>query len=197
LAVIIPAAQDEEKRVHATVNYAAGIWIALLLAIAPVHSQTAQEWNDHAAKDGSFAFSMPGQPQEATTTGTNYGGPSETLYYTTKTAKITFLFAGRTRYHAGAKFSPRSELESNRDNFLRARKGKLIAERFFNFIRGPGDVLEAIDVTIEADGVQFRQIYVVDGLTAFGLIIGTRKDANADADVGFFVNSLKIGGAKG
>lgn len=187
---------------HAYVSYAAGICIAFLLALAPAHSQqvaqqNAQQWIDRAAKDGSFAFSMPGQPQEATTTGTNYDGPSETLYYTAKTGKIAFLFAGRTRYHAGAKFSPKAELESNRDNFLRARKGKLIEERFFNFVRGPGDVLEAIDVTIEADGVEFRQIYVVDGITAYGLIVGTKKGANAEADVSFFINSLKIGGAKG
>lgn len=167
---------------------AAALFIALLAAGTPAR---AQQWADFTASDGSFTVSMPGKPEEKRETGTHYNLPSQSLFYTAKSSKVFFVFAARTDYHPDAVFTARSELEDNRNNFADGVKGKVISERFFKFVRGPDDVLDALDVTTENDNGVFRQLYVVAGNRVYGLIAGARR-GEGQADVSAFLNSLRI-----
>lgn len=169
---------------------AAGLLLAVVLSVFPGAAQNSQ-WQDFTSADGTFTFSMPAKPQETKQPGTNYNRPSETLFYTSKSTEIFFLFAGRTNYHPEAQFTNRSELQDNRDNFAKATKSKVISERFFSWVRGPGDALDALDVTIENNKGTFRQLYVVEGKRVYGLIAGTKR-GEGTADVSHFFNSLKI-----
>lgn len=134
---------------------------------------------------------MPASAQEEKRPGINYNLPSDTVFYVAKTDRIGFLFAARTKYHPDAKFEPRSELQGNADNFSKAIAGKLVSQRFFSWSNPEGGTYDAYESNISSDRGTFRQLYVIDGQTVYGLISGPQKSDN-EADIGRFLSTLKI-----
>jgi hypothetical protein len=168
-------------RIHALVLFA---------AFALTGGAQAQ-WQEYTSADGDFAFSMPGKPQEQRQTGTHYNLPSQSLLYVAKTSSIPFVFAGRTKYHNDANVPLRGELQANADNFAKAVNGKLISQRFFTWTNVGGATYEAHESTIEAERGSFRQLYVIDGKTVYGVIAGPKSSAN-EAEIDRFFGTLRI-----
>ena len=164
---------------------------ALVLAGLFALTVSAQaQWQDFKSADGDFSFSMPAKPQEQRQTGTHYNLPSQSLFYTVKTPRIAFMFAGRTAYHKDANVPARSELQDNANNFAKAINAKLISQRFFTWSAG-GASYEAHESTIDGDRGTFRQIYVIDGKTVYGVIAGPKSGDN-EADIDRFFGTLRI-----
>lgn len=164
-----------------------------VLALATFGSSTSAQaqWQEYTSADGDYAFSMPAKPQEQRQDGTHYNLPSQSLLYVAKTSSIPFLFAGRTKYHNDANVPVRGELQANADNFSKAVNGKLISQRFFTWTNVGGATYEAHESTIEAERGSFRQLYVIDGKTVYGVIAGPKSSAN-EAEIDRFFGTLRI-----
>ena len=167
-------------------------YVLILFAFAAPITGAQAQWQEYTSADGDFAFSMPAKPQEQRQTGTHYKLPSQSLLYVAKTANIPFIFAGRTRYHDDANVPAQSELQANADNFAKAINGKLISQRFFKWSGAGSSVsYEAHESTVESERGTFRQIYVIDGKTVYGVIAGPKSSAN-EADIDRFFGTLRV-----
>ena len=165
---------------------------ALVLFVTAALGGGAQaQWQEYTSADGDFSFSMPAKPDEQRQTGTHYNLPSQSILYVAKTQSIPFIFAGRTRYHNDANVPAQSELQSNAENFAKAINGKLISQRFFKWSGAGGASYEAHESTIDGDRGTFRQMYVIDGKSVYGVIAGPKTSAN-EADIDRFFQTLRI-----
>lgn len=163
----------------------------VLFAVMVVGGSAQAQWQEYISADGDFSFSMPTKPEEKRQTGTHYNLPSQSLLYTTKTQRIPFVFAGRTRYHNDADVPARGELQSNADNFAKAINGKLISQRFFTWSSAGSNSYEAHESTVDSDRGTFRQMYVIDGKTVYGVIAGPKTSHN-EADIDRFFGTLRV-----
>jgi hypothetical protein len=162
----------------------------LLVGMVSGPGNADAQWQEFNAADGSYSFSMPQKPEENERQAEGYGFPSHTLFYVTNTREIRFIFAGRTKYHADAKVPVRSELEANANNFAKAMKGKLSAERFFTWTLD-GRSYDAFESFAESQGGRFRQLYIIDGNVVYAVIAGPETDNNKAA-IGRFISSLRL-----
>lgn len=169
------------------------IWLYALIPLAwlALAGVAPAQWQEIAAADGSFSFQMPLKPKEQRLTGKHYNLPSDSLTYSTNTQRVGFLFAGRTNYHPDAKVPAREELRANAENFAKSLGGRLISQRFFSWARGPGDDLQAHESTLDSDRGTFRQLYVIDRNSVYGVIAGPKAGDN-EADIERFFASLRI-----
>lgn len=174
-----------------------GFWALPLPGIAqvpggvPAPSQTVAQWQQITSADGDFAFAMPEKPSEQRTSGTHYNLPSQSLFYVARTAKVPFFFAGRTAYHRDAALTARSELQQNTDNFAKSINGSLVSQRFFSRVDQGGKSYEAQESTIKAPNGTFRQLYLMDGKSVYGVIAGP-VDPQNEADIDRFFNTLRV-----
>lgn len=164
-------------------------FFALLLVVPQSSAQT--RWQETTASDGSFSFAVPATPKEERRSGVHYDLPSESLIFIAKTPRLAFIFAGRTKYHENAAVPARGELQANADNFAKSVDGKLTTQRFFTWSGSGGDSLEAHESIIAGDRGTFRQLYVIDGKTVYGVIAGPLNPDN-EADIDRFFGTLKI-----
>jgi hypothetical protein len=165
---------------------------ALLVLVVTALPYGAQaQWQEYTSADGDFSFSMSAKPQEERKAGTHYNLPSESLLYVSRARNIGFVFAGRTRYHADARIVSKDELQANADNFSKAINGKLISQRFFTWSGSGGASYEAHESTIDSERGTFRQLYVIDGKTVYGVIAGPKNSDN-EAEIDRFFSSLRV-----
>ncbi len=161
-----------------------------MLSLSAV-AQTPSGWQEIAGPDGSFSFSMPIKPQQERRNSEAYGLPAESVIYLLSNPPRSVLLAVQSKYHADAKFNSKDELEANAANFAVQAKGKTISSRLFDWERGPGDVLKAIEATAENGSHIFLQLYVLQGKTVFGVIGAHQKGASSD-EASAFIKSLRI-----
>ncbi len=163
---------------------------ALFATAVPGGAQS--RWQEVTASDGSFSFSMPARPKEESRTGTHYHYPSQSLIYVSSVPGLQFIFAGRTHYHRDAKLSTQDELQANASNFAKSINGNLISQRFFTWSGDGSASYEAHESTVDSAKGTFRQLYVMDGKTVYGVIAGPKSGEN-EVDIDRFFASLRLG----
>ncbi len=127
--------------------------IAAMLSLSAV-AQTPSGWQEITGPDGSFSFAMPDKPEQQKRNSESYGLPAESVLYLLKNPPKSVLLAVQSKYHADAKFNPKNELEANVANFVAQVRGKTVSSRLFDWERGPGDVLKAIEATAD-NGIRY------------------------------------------
>jgi len=169
-----------------------GALVLLMLCCFSATRIAQRDWHEITPYDNSFSFRVPEKVAPQRKEGNHYGLHFETISYSTTVQGAGHIFiAIRTRFHDHAKLAPAKEMQETAERFVARLKGKIAKQKEFNWTRGEGDVMPALEVTAEVSYGTFRNIYVMDGRYLFEMIAGPAKPENA-ADIDRFFASLKI-----
>ena len=160
---------------------------ATLTIVAQEHSrQPTDTWVKFNSELGRFTVMLPRNPSEKTDTVRSSGVPYTTHLFSVRSMKTVFL-VGWVDYDPGFKFGAQSELNANRDNFVREIKATLLSSNNTRI-----DGYQSLEFTAEtADTIYRSRVYIV-GRRPYQLIAGTVKGTDDSASVTRFFDSFKI-----
>lgn len=143
-------------------------------------------WVTLNSEDGNFSILMPELARDQSETNPSPNGPYTTHLFRAKTARSMFL-VGWVDYAPDFNFVVQSELQANRDNFVKGLKATLITTTKITMDGHPG--LEFTAETPEA--IYKSRVYVV-GRRPYQLIVGTTKGQDDSDNVSRFFDSFQL-----
>lgn len=188
------------------------LWVILLITVALTFSSSAQEhtkrppkpppnttsaptdatnanrggWAPFTSDKGRFSVLLPGTPEEKVETKQTNHGPYTTHLLILRQPPNVFL-VGWVDYDPSFNFNRHTELEMNRDNFLKGVEAKLLTNRFLMI-----DNYQALEFTAEtAQRIFTSRVYIV-GRRPYQIVIGSPKGVNDSVNVDRFFNSFKV-----
>ena len=142
-------------------------------------------WVTFNSEMGRFSVVMPEIPNDKTETVQSEHGPYTTHLFVVR-EKSVFLI-GWVDYDPNFNFNPTSELDANRDNFVKGVKATLINSRSVTL-----DGYQALEFTAEtADTIFKSRVYMV-GRRPYQLVAGTSKGFDDSRNVSRFFESFKV-----
>jgi len=143
-------------------------------------------WTKFTSQEGRFSVLMPGTPKYTVETTPSDHGPYTTHLLTLRAPRNVFLI-GWVDYDPSFNFNLQSELEMNRDNFVRGVKARLLETRSTTI-----DGYRAIEFTAEAPLRIFKSRVYMVGRRPYQIVIGSPKGEDDSADVDRFFKSFKV-----
>ena len=143
-------------------------------------------WVKFTSDTGHFSVLMPSAPQEQTETTQSEHGPYTTHLFIVKDTENVYLI-GWVDYDPSFNFNRQSELDANRDNFVKGIKATLTSTRTLTL-----DGYQAIEFSAEANERVFRSRVYMVGRRPYQIVIGVPKDNEDPAVVNRFFNSFKV-----
>ena len=134
---------------------------------------------------GRFTVLMPEIPPDKTETVQSEHGPYTTHLFVVR-EKSVFLI-GWVDYDPGFNFNATSELDANRDNFIKGVKATLINSRNLT-LQG----YQALEFTAETADTIFRSRVYMVGRRPYQLVAGTAKGLDDSQKVNSFFESFKV-----
>jgi hypothetical protein len=169
------------------------LWFAGLLIVFAVLSAQSQEpaqqpleWIRFDSRVGQFTVLLPQMPEEKIEIVQSNAGPYTSHLFTAK-AKSTMFVVGWVDYDQKFKFGSQSELNANRDNFIKGVKGKLLSSNNATF-----DGYQSLDFTAETSDTIYKSRVFIVGRRPYQLIVGTTKGVDDSAITARFFESFKI-----
>lgn len=166
----------------------AGLFIVFAILIAQSQEPTPQqrEWIRFDSRVGQFTVMLPQMPEEQIEIVQSNAGPYTSHLFTAK-AKSTKFVVGWVDYDQKFKFGAQSELNANRDNFIKGIKGKLLSSNNATF-----DGYQSLDFTAETSDTIYKSRVFIVGRRPYQLIAGTTKGVDDSAITARFFESFKI-----
>ena len=159
---------------------------AVLLVLCAVATPVfAQSWTDVCSNEGRFCVLFPKTPTEKTDTSNN-----STTHLFILTDQRHILMMGYTNYQDPVDLE--GELQANRDNFLKAAHGTLVASRRTQFERAAGDWLPALEFSANIPDYSVRSLVIMDEQRVYMLAAATSINSNDFTTSERFLNSLRL-----
>ena len=152
----------------------------------PVAVTEASGWVQFASDSGRFSVLMPEAPTDKAETTQSEHGPYTTHLFIVRDATNVYLI-GWVDYDPNFNFNRQSEMEANRDNFVKGISAKLVSSRALKLDGFP--VLEFSAET--ADRIFKSRVYMV-GRRPYQIVIGSPKDLDESVSLNRFFNSFKV-----
>lgn len=152
----------------------------------PAAPVKAGSWVTLNSEDGNFSVLMPELVKDQSETNSSPNGPYTTHLFRAKTTRGMFL-VGWVDYARDFNFVVQSELQANRDNFVKGLKATLVSTTKITMNGHPG--LEFTAETPEA--IYKSRVYVI-GRRPYQLIAGTLKGQDDSYNVARFFDSFQI-----
>jgi hypothetical protein len=171
------------------------LFLAAFTCIAQEHSKPATSpaptantggWVRLNSEEGRFSVLLPELAKDQTETTQSTNGPYTTHLFISKTAKGLFL-VGWVDYDPNFNFGVQSELEANRDNFVKGVKATLTNTSKISFNGHPG-----LEFTAETSEVIFKSRVYIIGRRPYQLIAGTYKGQDDSYNVARFFESFQV-----
>jgi hypothetical protein len=143
-------------------------------------------WVKFTSDAGHFSVLMPVAPEETSETTPSEHGPYTTHLFIAKDPQNVYLI-GWVDYDPSFNFNRQSELDANRDNFVKGVKATLTATRSLMV-----DGYQAIEFSAETDSRVFRSRVYMVGRRPYQIVVGVPKDSEDVASVNRFFNSFKV-----
>jgi hypothetical protein len=129
---------------------------------------------------------MPGKPSDSSKTVDSVPGPYTTRLFVLRNGSDVFV-VGWVDYDPRFNFERQTELEANRDNFVKNLNATLLDTRNVKI-----DGFQAIEFTAETeDRIFHSRVYMV-GRRPYQIIIGSPKNLDDSVKVNKFFNSFKV-----
>jgi hypothetical protein len=169
-------------------------WFVGVVLIAATMTVAAQEhspeprdsWVRFNSQLGRFTVMLPQTPTEKTETVRDTIGPYTTHLFTVRSENSVFVI-GWVDYDPGFNFGVQSELNANRDNFIKGVKGTLVNSNNITI-----DGYQSIEFTAETTETIYRSRVYMVGRRPYQLIAGTLKGFDGSANVTRFFDSFKV-----
>ena len=152
----------------------------------PTKLMDTSGWVKFTSDEGHFSVLMPEIPTDKTETVQSEHGPYTTHLFIVRDPISVYLI-GWVDYHPEFNFNRQSELEANRDNFVKGIEAKLLTTRATII-----DGYSAIEFTAETDDRVFKSRVYMVGRRPYQIVIGSPKGQDDTASVTRFFNSFKI-----
>jgi len=168
------------------------LWSVGLLLVASLIAQSQElasqprEWVRFDSRVGQFTMLLPQMPSEKIEIVASTGGPYTSHVFSVKANNTTFL-VGWVDYNEKFKFGSQSELNANRDNFIKEIKGKLVSSNNTTF-----DGYQGLEFVAETGDTVYKSRVVIVGRRPYQLIAGTTKGVDDSANTMRFFESFKI-----
>ena len=143
-------------------------------------------WVRFTSDTGHFSILMPEAPKEQTETTQSEHGPYTTHLFVVRDTTNVYLI-GYVDYDPSFNFNRQSELDANRDNFVKGIKATLTASRTLTL-----DGYPALEFSAETADRLFRSRVYIVGRRPYQIVIGVPKDNEDPAAVNRFFNSFKV-----
>lgn len=154
--------------------------------ITPNNNVRADGWVPFNSVDGNFNVLLPDTPTEKTETTQSEHGPYTTHLFIVRGDPNVFLI-GWVDYDPSFNFNRTSELEANRDNFVKGINATLRTTRSLTL-----DGYQAIEFKADtADRTFFSRVYMV-GRRPYQIVIGVPKGGEESSDTTKFFGSFKV-----
>src|ERR1051325_1669755 len=135
---------------------------------------------------GHFSVLMPEIPSDKTETVNSEHGPYTTHLFVVRDTTNVYLI-GWVDYEPSFNFNRQSELEANRDNFVKGINAKLLSTRSFTI-----DGYPALEFSAETDDRVFKSRVYMVGRRPYQIVIGSPKDTDDSVNANRFFNSFKV-----
>ncbi|HET6854663.1 MAG TPA: hypothetical protein VFH46_20345 [Pyrinomonadaceae bacterium] len=143
-------------------------------------------WVKFTSESGRFSVLMPDTPTDKTETTQSEHGPYTTHLFIVKDTTSVYLI-GWVDYDPEFNFNRQSEMEANRDNFVKGINARLLNTRALTI-----DGYPALEFSAEtADRIFKSRVYMV-GRRPYQIVIGSPKDLDDSANLNRFFNSFKV-----
>jgi len=143
-------------------------------------------WVKYTSDEGRFSVLMPVAPEEKTETTPSDHGPYTTHLFVAKDTVNVYLI-GWVDYDPSFNFNRQSELDANRDNFVKGINATLTASRSLTL-----DGYQALEFSAETGDRVFRSRVYMVGRRPYQIVIGVPKESEDTASVNRFFNSFKV-----
>ena len=152
----------------------------------PANVTDASGWVQFTSDDGRFSVLMPEIPTDKTETTQSEHGPYTTHLFIVRDTTSVYLI-GWVDYDPGFNFNRQSEMEANRDNFVKGINAKLLTTRSLRI-----DGYPALEFTAEtADRLFTSRVYMV-GRRPYQIVIGSPKNLDDSTNLNRFFSSFKV-----
>ena len=170
------------------------LWLAALLIVFVSFAAQSQEltkqqrdsWITFNSELGRFTVLLPQTPGEKTETVQSNVGPYTTHLFSAR-SKGTIFAVGWVDYDRSFNFGSQSELNANRDNFIKGIKGTLVSSNYSIF-----DGYQSLEFTAETNDTIYKSRVFIVGRRPYQLITGTLKGVDDAAHTTRFFESFKI-----
>ena len=153
---------------------------------APRNNVDDGGWVRFNSELGRFTVLMPEIPTDKTETTQSEHGPYTTHLFVVRDTKNVYLI-GWVDYDPSFNFNRQSELDANRDNFVKGISATLVSSRPLKI-----DGYQAIEFTAETTDRIFRSRVYMVGRRPYQIVVGLPKDDDDAGTVARFFNSFKV-----
>ena len=143
-------------------------------------------WVKFNSELGRFSVLMPEIPTDKTETTQSDHGPYTTHLFVVRDTKNVYLI-GWVDYDPSFNFNKQSELDANRDNFVKGIKATLLSTRPLNL-----DGYQALEFVAETSDRIFKSRVYIVGRRPYQIVIGYPKGEEDPLTINRFFNSFKI-----
>lgn len=144
------------------------------------------DWVRYDSALGRFSVLMPAIPEDKVETTPSEHGPYTTYLFISRDATNVYLI-GWVDYDAKFNFNQQSEMEANRDNFVKGVKATLTGSRAMTI-----DGFRVLEFTADTADRTFKSRVYMVGRRPYQIVIGYPKGDAAIAPVQRFFNSFKV-----
>lgn len=152
----------------------------------PSSPETNDGWVQFTSEPGRFTVRMPDTPTEKSETVPSEHGPYTTHLFIVRDQQNVYLI-GWVDYDPNFNFNRQSELEANRDNFVKGISATLIETRSLTI-----DGYPALEFTADTVDRTFKSRVYMVGRRPYQIVIGFPKGENEAQAINKFFNSFKV-----
>ncbi len=153
---------------------------------APVNVTDASGWVKFTSDAGRFSVLMPEIPKDKTETVQSEHGPYTTHLFIVRDTTSVYLI-GWVDYDPNFNFNSQSELEANRDQFVKGLNAKLLSTRSLRI-----DGYQALEFSAETADLIFKSRVYMVGRRPYQIVIGSPKDHDDSVTLNRFFSSFKV-----
>ena len=146
----------------------------------------AGDWVRYDSAVGRFSVLMPALPEDKVETTPSDHGPYTTYLFISRDTRNVYLI-GWVDYDPKFNFNRQSEMEANRDNFVRGVKATLTGSRSLTI-----DGYPVIEFTADTADRTFKSRVYMVGRRPYQIVIGYPKEDATVAPITKFFNSFKV-----
>jgi hypothetical protein len=155
-------------------------------ATPPSNAPDRAGWVRFTSDEGHFSVLMPEAPTDKSETVQSEHGPYTTHLFIVRDTQSVYLI-GWVDYDPSFNFNRQSELEANRDNFVKGINAKLLSTRQTTI-----DGYSALEFTAETEDRMFKSRVYMVGRRPYQIVIGSPKGFDDTSYVSRFFNSFKV-----
>ena len=153
----------------------------------PTPKPTEVGWEKFSSIDGRFSVLMPVTPTDKTETIASDPWPYTTHLLVGRDAIERVFLIGWVDYHPAFNFNKQSELEANRDEFVKGVGAKLLTSRTITI-----DGYRTLEFTAENEEKVYKSRVYMVGRRPYQIVIGLPKGQDDTASINLFFNSFKV-----